>query len=58
MNPTIENKNLVPQYQYRFIEKQSSIQQVHEIVNQIDGDLDEHKFYSEMFISQTFDRFS
>jgi len=58
LRPIIEIHNLIPQHQFGFRERHSTIEQVHRIVKKISNDLEEKRFCSAAFldISQAFDR--
>lgn len=58
LKPIIEDKNLIPDYQFGFREKHSTIDQVHRITNTIEKALEEKKVCSTIFldVAQAFDK--
>lgn len=58
MKPIIERKNLIPNHQFGFREKHSTIEQVHRITNVIEKALEEKKFCAAIFldVAQAFDK--
>lgn len=58
MNPIIENKKLIPNHQFGFRTKHSTIDQVHRITNVIEKSLEERKVCSVIFldVAQAFDK--
>lgn len=58
IKPLLEDKNLIPDYQFGFREKHSTIDQVHRITNIIERTLEEKKVCSTVFldVAQAFDK--
>lgn len=58
LKPILENKNLIPEHQFGFREKHSTIEQVHRITNIIEKALEEKKVCSTVFldVAQAFDK--
>ena len=58
LKPVIDNQKLIPDYQFGFREKHSTIDQVHRITNVIEKALEEKKVCSTVFldVSQAFDK--
>lgn len=58
LKPIIEERNLIPDYQFGFREKHSTIDQVHRITNIIEKALEENKVCSTVFldVAQAFDK--
>ena len=58
LNPIIERKNLMPNHQFGFRSKHSTIDQVHRITNVIEQTLEEKKVCSAIFldVAQAFDK--
>lgn len=58
LKPIIEAKNIIPEYQFGFREKHSTVDQVHRITNIIEKTLEEKKVCSTVFldVAQAFDK--
>lgn len=58
IKPILEDRNLIPDYQFGFREKHSTIDQVHRITNIIEKTLEEKKVCSTVFldVAQAFDK--
>lgn len=58
LKPILEQKNLIPDYQFGFREKHSTIDQIHRISNVIEKALEERKVCSTIFldVAQAFDK--
>lgn len=58
LNPIIEERHLIPDYQFGFREKHSTIDQVHRITNIIEQALEQKKICSTVFldVAQAFDK--
>lgn len=58
LKPVIEERKLIPEYQFGFREKHSTIDQVHRITNTIEKSLEEQKVCSAVFldVAQAFDK--
>lgn len=58
LKPIIEERNLIPDYQFGFREKHSTIDQVHRITNIIEKALEENKVCTTIFldVAQAFDK--
>lgn len=58
MKPIIENKKLIPNYQFGFREKHSTVDQIHRISDIIEKTLEEKKICSTIFldVAQAFDK--
>jgi len=58
LKPVIERKNLIPNHQFGFRSKHSTIDQVHRITNSVENALEEKKVCSAVFldVAQAFDK--
>ena len=58
LKPIIERKTLIPNHQFRFRSKPSTIDQVHRITNIVENALEENKVCSAVFldVAQAFDK--
>ena len=58
LKPIIERKNLIPNHQFGFRSKHSTIDQVHRITNIVENALEENKVCSAVFldVAQAFDK--
>lgn len=58
LKPIIDSSNLIPEYQFGFREKHSTIDQVHRITNIVEKTLEEKKVCSTVFldVAQAFDK--
>jgi hypothetical protein len=58
LQPIIENRQLIPDYQFGFRQKHATIGQIHRIVQKVGQDLEEKRYCSAAFldITQAFDK--
>ena len=58
LQPSLEQKALIPNHQFGFRRQHATIEQIHRVVSQVSKDLEEHRYCSAAFldISQAFDK--
>jgi hypothetical protein len=58
LQPIIENRQIIPDYQFRFRQKHATIEQIHRIVPKVGEDLEDKRYCSAAFldIPQAFDK--